>query len=217
MKNRFRSLTFGIVTAGMIAASPLYGQSADEAALTPQPVDEEGIHDALRALKAGAEETFNQLGASGERKHLDSLLGYVHEDIILMPMNGSKVVGKGGIIEYFERTMTGADRTVTSVHHTFDVAALSKLYGDDTAVAYGTSVGTYELAAGLGLTVDTTWTATMVEENGRWLLASFQFAPSIFDNPLVEKAKKASVWIGGGSGLLGLLVGFFVGRRRAAV
>lgn len=197
---------------GVPTAVPLAAQSEGEEA--PAPVDEEAIHDALRALKKGAEETFNRLGSTGDRKELESLLDYVHEDIILLPMNGSQVVGKRGIVDYFERTMTGEDRTVKSVHHTFEVAALSKLYGGDTAVAYGTSLGIYELTGGLDLEVDTTWTATMVLEDGRWTLASFQFAPSIFDNPLVDQAKKAWVWIGSGGGLLGLLLGFFLGRRR---
>ena len=34
----------------------------------------------------------------------------------------------------------------------------------------------------------------MVLEDGRWLLASFQLAPSIFDNPLVERAAQALYW-----------------------
>lgn len=114
--------------------------------------------------------------------------------------------------------MSGPEATVASVQHTFNVAALSTLYGDDTAVAYGDSVGTYELTDGRTLVADTYWTATMVKENDRWLLASFQFAPSIFDNPVVGAAigmvyKTAAI-----AGVIGLIVGFLLARllgRRA--
>ena len=216
------ALTLPALAGGALTAQP---PSAIEAAAEQPPesqgVDQEAIHDALRALKRGAEETFNRLGTSGDRKDLEALLEYVHPDIVLMPMNGAQLVGKEGIFREFERTMTGPARTVASMHHTFDVAALSILHGNDTAVAYGTTHGTYELTSGLGFEVDANWTATMVEEDGRWTLASFQFAPSIFNNPLVKKARGMVTWVGVAAATLGLLVGLLLGRltgrRRAGV
>ncbi len=53
----------------------------------------------------------------------------------------------------------------------------------------------------------------MVLEDGRWLLASFQLAPSIFDNPLVERAAQALYW-GAAAALVGLVAGLALGRRR---
>ena len=177
------------------------------------PEDIEATHEALRALKQEAEQAFNDLGQSGEMDDLERLLNLVDENIVLAAMNGKFAIGKSGIIEYFNKTMTGPDRTVQSVHHTFEVADLTTLYGGDTGVAYGTSIGTYELTQGMTIVADTNWTATMVNQDGTWLLASFQFAPSIFDNPVLNRAVNALYWGVGIAGFAGIVLGFLVGRR----
>jgi NhaP-type Na+/H+ or K+/H+ antiporter len=64
----------------------------------------------------------------------------------------------------------------------------------------------------MSFNVDTIWTATMVYENGRWLLASFQFAPSIFNNPVLDQAVNALYWVSGIVALIGLVLGFLAGR-----
>ena len=184
-------------------------ETANDAAI--QAAIEE-THRQLRALKDGAEAAFNKMGESGSTDHLAPLIDYVHDSIVLVAMNGETVIGKDGIRDYFMRTVGGPDPTVASVHHTFDVAALSTLYGDDTAVAHGSSWGRYNLTDGLAFEVDTFWTATMVKEDGRWLLASFQFAPSIFENPLLNKATQMIYIFAAVAGFLGLLLGFWFGR-----
>lgn len=186
---------------------------AQDAQPNASPEEDEATHEALRALKREAEEAFNVMGQSGELTDLQKLLDLVHEDVVLAAMNGEFAVGKSGIIEYFNKTMTGSDRTVQSIHHTFEVADLTTLYGGDTGVAYGTSIGTYELTNGMNIVVDTNWTGTMVNEGGKWLLASFQFAPNIFDNPVLNRAVNAVYWGVGIAGIVGLLLGFFVGKR----
>ena len=186
---------------------------AQDAQPNASPEEDEATHEALRALKREAEEAFNVMGQSGELTDLQKLLDLVHEDIVLAAMNGEFAVGKSGIIEYFNKTMTGSDRTVQSIHHTFEVADLTTLYGGDTGIAYGTSIGTYELTNRMNIVVDTNWTATMVNEGGKWLLASFQFAPSIFDNPVLNRAVNAFYWGIGIAGFVGLMLGFLVGKR----
>ena len=179
----------------------------------------DAIHDEIRALKNGAEEAFNAVGSSGKDGDIDSVLQYVHDDIVLVAMNGETAVGKQGIRDYFVDKMAGPEPTVASVHHTFNVAALTTLYGDDTGVAYGDSVGTYELTNGMSFTADTYWTATMVREDGEWLLASFQFAPSIFENPLVDEAVGMVYQVAAIAGVIGLIAGFVLARlfrRRSA-
>jgi NhaP-type Na+/H+ or K+/H+ antiporter len=63
--------------------------------------------------------------------------------------------------------------------------------------------------------VDTNWTSTLVKDGDRWSIASFQFAPSIFDNPVLDKAVRSLYWGVGISGIVGLLLGFLFGRFTA--
>lgn len=189
--------------------------AAQQAQQVASAGDDEATHEALRTLKRESETSFNKAGKSGKLEDLQGVLDYVHDNVVLAAMNGELVIGKKGIIEYFDRTMTGPTRTVKSVHHVFDVAALTTLYGGDTGVAYGTSIGTYELTDGLSFEVDTNWTATMVKEDGKWLLASFQFGPNIFDNPVLNTAVRALYWSAGIAGVLGLVLGFLLGKFTA--
>lgn len=205
-----KTIWTSVVLFAMVLLAPLNQAGAQQA--VDMSAEEAAAHEALRALKQGAETAFNKLGETGDEKYLETLLEFVHDDVVLSAMNGVQAVGKQGLIDYYKQTMTGPDRTVQTVHHTFEVAALTKLYGDDTGVAYGTSVGNYELTDGLNFTADTKWTATMVKEDGKWLLASFQFAPSIFENPLLEKATEA-LYLGViAAGLIGMLLGYLLCR-----
>lgn len=174
----------------------------------------EAVHNDLRALKDGVSAAFNKLGASGKEEDLDALLRYAHKNVVLNAMNGVSAVGHEGIRRHFRETMVGDKRTVQSVQHEFAVAALSFLYGDDTAVAYGTTKGRYVLTGGASLEVNANWLGTLVKEDGKWLIAGFQFAPSIFENPIAQQLQRTLYGFTGAAAVIGVLIGYFWGRRR---
>lgn len=176
--------------------------------------DAEATHNELRALRDGVTAAFNKLGTSGKEADLDALLPYAHKNVVLIAMNGMRAVGHDGIKQIFRQTMVGDRRTVQSVHHEFNADALSILYGDDTAIAYGTTDGKYVLTGGANLDVKANWLATMVKEDGKWLIAGFQFAPSIFENPIAQQLQRTLYWFTGAAGVGGLILGYFIGRRR---
>ena len=69
--------------------------------------------------------------------------------------------------------------------------------------------------------VQTRWTASLVRENGRWLITAFHSSANAFDNPILDKARQLAMLQWGGIGtaagaLIGVLVGRAVGRRRRA-
>lgn len=172
----------------------------------------EAIHNELRALRDGIIEAFNKLGVSGKEEDLEAVLRYVHKDLVLNAMNGDTSVGHDGIRQYFRKTMVGPNRTVQKVYHEFTVAALSILHGDDTAIAYGSTLGKYSLTGGLDFDVNAIWLCTMVKERGKWLVASFQFAPSIFDNPIANKLQRTVYWGVGIAAVIGIALGTLLGR-----
>ena len=75
-------------------------------------------------------------------------------------------------------------------------------YGD-SAVAWGTTVETYELSDGLKFTLNANWSTTIVKKDGDWKIAALHFSTNLFDNPLLRNAERL-VWI---AGLVGLLAG----------
>jgi hypothetical protein len=60
------------------------------------------------------------------------------------------------------------------------------------------------------------WTATLVKENGRWLLASYHVSLNALDNPLINGAKKSLMWAVVAAGVIGLVAGLLIGKRKKA-
>jgi ketosteroid isomerase-like protein len=198
------------LTTALLLASPLAAQEQEAPGATAEDV--EATHEALRALRREVDASFNAAGRSGKLEDFQGVLDNIHDDVVLAAMNGDLVVGKDEIVEYFNTKMTGAAGTIESIQHSFEPAGLTILYGDDSGVAYGSSVGRYELTTGMSFEVDTHWTSTLVKEDGQWLVASFQFGPSIFDNPILDKAINSLYWGIGIGALVGLLLGLLLGR-----
>ncbi|EGY53731.1 SgcJ/EcaC family oxidoreductase [Neisseria shayeganii] len=178
--------------------------SAPAAAITAAA--DEQLHNELRALRDTMQDALNA-------RRLDTLLNNVTDNVVFSTMNGDRIIGKDGIRQYFQQMMEGDRAVVKNVTAEFEVEALSHLYGGDTAVAFGRSRDRYELNNGETWTVTPQWSATMVRQDGRWLIANFHYSVNMFDNPVLTAQRN---WLlGGGIGAALLLggLGFWLGRR----
>jgi len=144
---------------------------------------------------------------------LETVLSHLHKNIVFTAMNGEVCRGHDALRTYFNRMMKDSGHIVESlsIHPTVD--RLTDLYGGTTGVVYGSSVDHYKLTNGMEFDVNARWSATMVLEDGKWQIAGFQSAANIFENPLLNKAKGALYWGAGAAGLVGLVLGGFIGRR----
>src|SRR5258705_13624755 len=110
--------------------------------------------------------------------------------------------------------MTGPNRIVDSFHCDVKVDELTILYGGGTGISFGSSDEHFKLANGKDLNVKGRWSATLVRDNGRLLVASLHASTNLFDNVMLDVAKKTVVIVAAVCAVLGILVGFLVGRRR---
>ena len=71
----------------------------------------------------------------------------------------------------------------------------------------------------INVALDSSWSATLVRQDNRWLLASFNASTSLYDNPVVHLfVQKAQYSTGMWAGLAGLVLGIgacLVIRRRS--
>jgi uncharacterized protein (TIGR02246 family) len=172
----------------------------------PPPKDE-AVHNELRALRDGLVDAMN-------KGDIERQLTYLHPNIVVTALNGEVSRGRDGVRAYFLKMTTGPNRVVDTFHCEVAVDELTILYGPDTGIAFGSAVQSYKMANGLKLDAKTRWTATLVREQGRWLVASLHASANLFDNPLLSMAKRTAYWAGGVSLVLGLIVGLAIGRRR---
>jgi ketosteroid isomerase-like protein len=166
----------------------------------------EQLHSELRKLKSEVEAAMNKGDIEGVLKH-------AHKDVVLTSLNAGGGRGHAKVREYNDKLMKGPGRTVESVNVTFTPDELSLLYGGDTAISWGSSLGKYKLVGGAEYAINSRWTSTLVRENDRWLIASFHISANLFDNPVLSAVSKTLYWVIGIAALIAVVIGFLIGRR----
>jgi uncharacterized protein (TIGR02246 family) len=170
-----------------------------------QQAKEDPVHNELRALRDSMIDAVNK----NDRDHL---LSFLHPNVVVTWMDGEVSRGRDGVKSYYDKMMTGNQRIVDSVQIKPSVDELSIIYGGDTAIAFGSSDDDFKLKSGLEFKVHSRWTGTLVKENGKWLIAAFHASTSLFNNPLLEAAKKLTYVVGAVAALIGLVLGVIAVR-----
>jgi ketosteroid isomerase-like protein len=164
---------------------------------------EDPAHNELRALRT-------QVLDAIKAGDVERTLTYVHPNLVVTWQNQEVCRGREGLREFYNRMGKDAFRGY-KVDPLPD--ELTILYGGDTGISFGSSVAAYRLL-GKEYEFKNRWTATVVKENGRWLLASYHVSNNTLDNPLVNTAKRALYGAGGIGLIVGLAFGLLVARRR---
>ncbi|HVG06828.1 MAG TPA: nuclear transport factor 2 family protein [Thermoanaerobaculia bacterium] len=177
-------------------AAPLRGQSPDEA-----------THDELRALRDGLLDAMS-------RGDIERELTYFHPNTVITWHDAEVSRGRDGMRKYMARMLEGPDKAVESFKADVKVDELTILYGGDTGIAFGSVVEHFEMTNGRTFDLPARWSATMVKEGDKWLIANLHASDNLFDNPMLAMARRMAWWAGGLGLLVGLGVGHLLGRRR---
>jgi len=164
---------------------------------------EDSSHNELRTLRTQIIDAIN-------KGDITAVLQHVHPDVVVTWQNAEVCRGATGLKEFFDRKGRKMFKGY-KVPPTPD--ELTILHGGDTGISFGHVVGHYTLF-GKELEFTSRWTATLVKQEGRWLLASYHVSFNALDNPLLNAAEKSLFWVAVGAAVVGLLIGVFIGRRR---
>jgi ketosteroid isomerase-like protein len=144
---------------------------------------------------------------------IEEVLKLMQPDAIVTWQNAEVSRGADQIRAYYNRMIKGSAPIVKKFSTKATLGGPAVFYSD-SAIAYGTTVDTYDLASGLHFTLNANWSTTVVKTNGQWKVAALHFSTDLFDNPLLNNAERLA-WIAGGGGLVaGLLLAFAVMRMR---
>lgn len=174
-------------------------------AARPAAAQEDSAHDELRALRAGVIEAIN-------KRDLEAMIGFVHPNVVVTWQNNEVCRGRDGLREFYERM---GENAFKSYKVEPEPDELTILYGGDTGISFGKSVGAYEIL-GKGFEFHNRWTATVVKEDGKRLLAAYQVSLNALDNPILNGAKSALYAAAGVGGVIGVVFSFVVFRRKKA-
>lgn len=178
--------------------------SQEQAAATEDPV-----HNELRALRDG-------MKAAIQKGDIEAELSYLHPNVVVTWQNAEVSRGRDGVRAYLDRMLKGPNKIVSDYRADFDVAELTILHGGDTGISYGGSNEHVSLTAGQSLDYRGRWSATLVKEDGKWLIASLHASTNLFENPLLGFARRMAYIAGTIAIILGIAGGYYLGRRRTA-
>jgi uncharacterized protein (TIGR02246 family) len=187
-----------------MAVLPAWSQAPPAPA--PAATDE-AAHNELRAFRDGLLDAMN-------KGDLERELAYFHPNAVVTWHNAEVSRGRDGVRAYLNRMLTGPDKIVESYKGDVNVDELTILYGGDTGLSFGSAVEHFKLADGKTLDLPARWSATLVKEDGKWLIANLHASDNLFDNPVLAMTKRMIYWVGGITLLAGLAAGFVLGRRR---
>ena len=148
-----------------------------------------GIGQELEPAHAEISQLRERVFAAYESRNLDALLQDVHPEVIATWQNGFRARGHNAVRTFYDEMLNGDQRVVRDVKSTFTVDGLSVLHGERAAVACGNLDDHFELRNGTNLDLKSKWTATLVKQDDRWLIASFHVSSSVFDNPILAAVK----------------------------
>src|SRR5580700_4462405 len=194
MKKRIAALMF----------LPLVALSASSQALPPK---DEAVHSELRALRDGLIDAMN-------KGDIDRELAFMHPNVVVTWHNAEVSRGRDGVRAYLTRMLSGPDRIVSSYSATVAIDELTILYGGSTGISFGSAIEHFKLNDGRTLDLPARWSATVVKDGDKWLVASLHASDNLFDNPLLAMAKRTAYWAGGAALLAGSIIGSFLSRRR---
>ncbi len=167
---------------------------------------EDPAHAELRALR-------QELLAAITAQDIEKVLPALHPDVVVTWQNGEVNRGREGVRTFFER-MGRQSFGGYKVPPTPD--DLTLLYnGGTSGVSFGRSVGQFNVL-GASFEFENRWTATMVKQDGRWLLTSYHVSWNALDNPLLNAATRNLYVVGAIALVVGAALGAFVMRRRMA-
>ena len=168
-------------------------------------------HLQLQALKADLITAMNAAD-------VDRLAGCLAEHFDLTFVDQRHLTDLAGLKAYLADLSGGIGVTGFMFRPAIDGPA--RFLGPDVAICTGSSSDSFTLRGGKALDLDSRWTAVMVREHGAWKLSALQSGVGLSENPLVQKVRSVIELVAGAAalaaGILGLVVGILIARRRTA-
>lgn len=145
------------------------------------------------------------------RGDIGRVLTFLHPDVEIAWQNGEVNRGRDRVRAFFERMGRQAFSGYLAPPAPDD---LTRLYaGGMAGVSFGRSVGQFNLLK-TSWEFGNRWTATVVKEDGRWLLTSCHVLWNAIDNPLLDTARRAVYHVGAAALLAGAALGACLMRWR---
>lgn len=160
---------------------------------------------------------FHEVEDSINSQSLERMAKQMDASATVVWANGEISRGPAEVLAYYERMVKGKDRILSRYTTSAKLNGHARFLGDGTvAIADGSMVDEFTPVSRGVFKLDSKWTMTAAKIDGEWKIVGLHLSSNVFNNPLLDEAKAALMYVGGGGALVGLLLGLFMGRRGRA-
>ena len=157
---------------------------------------------------------FHEIEDSINSQSLERMAKQMDESATVVWSNGEVSRGPAEVLAYYDRMVKGKDRILTRYTTSAKLNGHARFLGDGTvAIADGYMTDEFTPVSRGVFKLDSKWTMTAAKINGEWKVVALHLSANVFNNVLLDEAKSALMYFGGGGALVGLLLGWLVGRR----
>lgn len=149
-------------------------------------------------------------------KNVEVITPYLLPDVVVTFYDGRVAVGQAAVADYFTKMLTAKSPILTGVVIDGSEDKPATILNGNVAIAWGWIDNSLQFVNGSKLDVNGRWSTTMIKESDKWKIASIHFSTNIFDNALLNQAKNSLMWVGIITLIIGLIVGWFIGKKRRA-
>lgn len=159
----------------------------------------------LRAMLESVEAALNN-------QQFDQITPLLDDEVVAVFLDAEVARSPAAVTAYIERFLSG-DAAILKGYTTKATLGDSARFFGNVAVADGTSADIFDLADGSQLQIDSVWSVTLSKTTGSWKIVQIHFSANMFDNPLMAEAQERIVLFLLLAAIVGLIVGFLLGRR----
>lgn len=168
---------------------------------TSLPVDTKEIDAELDKFRDDLFHAFN------EADYPAMLEKYCHKDIIATWQDGTTSEGHAGVIAEFDKLKKFIDKM--TVNATTDMRLI--LNDGRLVISSGDMRDDYALSRGPNVNLNSRWSATLIKDNDRWWLVSFNASTNAFENEVINLYLTSQKYITAAiAGLIGIIAGVVV-------
>ncbi len=182
-----------------IAGNRIFAQTDQVAGISKQ----ENADSELVQLRDRMEKAF-------QAHDVEALTRELGPDVVITWQNGSRNLGADEFQAFYQEMLVGDTSTITNIKTTRELDGVPLFYGDTTAIAYGTVNEDITFRDGDAFTLQSKWTATLVQTGGQWQVVSYHISADAFNNPVLAAAKRYLITFATVGAFFGFLLGALI-------
>ena len=196
--NKFQIVLLAFVICTTLSITLIAQDDDASAAESPSSIASAEMLDELDSFRSDLFEAFNR----GDYETM--LHEYCHPDVIATWQDGTSGQGYDAVLAEFEKLSKFINKMTVQPE-----TDMRLIYNDaQMVIASGDMEDHYALARGIGVDLHSRWTATLVKEDGKWLLLSFSASTNAFQNEVISLYLRNTIYITAAvAALAGLILG----------